>query len=197
MATIHFLNVKEGDCSVIKHNSGRVSVIDVCNAKPPDSEESKFEMLVVEAAIRSVPGNFQQKKYPVNPIAYFRGHGVSSIFRYIQTHPDMDHMDGIKVLFGEFSPLNFWDTDNQKEMSDDSWLSSPYDRADWQFYKNLRDTKPDSDPRRLALLAGARAEYYNSEGGDGLSILAPTQELVDAANSSKVDPIIKTARGLN
>ena len=36
MATIHFLNVKQGDCSVISHNSGRVTVIDVCNAKSLD-----------------------------------------------------------------------------------------------------------------------------------------------------------------
>ena len=32
MATIHFLNVKEGDCSIIEHNSGHKTVIDVCNA---------------------------------------------------------------------------------------------------------------------------------------------------------------------
>ena len=184
MATIHFLNVKEGDCSAIKHNSSRVSVIDVCNAKQPETEESKFEMLVSEAATRSAPGNLQQKKYPVNPVAYLRDHGISSIFRYIQTHPDMDHMDGIKVLFDEFSPQNFWDTDNQKEMSDDSWATSPYERADWEFYKDLRDTDPRTDPKRLTLLAGTKAEYYNHEGGDGLHILSPTQALVDAANNS-------------
>ena len=34
MATIHFLNVKDGDCSVIEHNSGHVTVIDVC-MRPP------------------------------------------------------------------------------------------------------------------------------------------------------------------
>lgn len=185
MATIHFLNVKEGDCSVIKHYSGRVSVIDVCNAKSSESEESKFEMSLAKAATRRVPGNFQQKNYPVNPIAYLHDHGVASIFRYIQTHPDMDHMDGIKVFFNEFSPLNLWDTENEKEMSDDSWSSSPYQRADWEFYKNLRDTDPNIDPKRLTLLAGARGECYNKKGGgDGLYILAPTQELVDTANEN-------------
>lgn len=29
MATLHFLNVKEGDCSIIEHASGRVTVMDV------------------------------------------------------------------------------------------------------------------------------------------------------------------------
>ena len=183
MAVIHFLNVNEGDCSVIKHNSGRVTVIDVCNAKAPETDESKEAMFLVEAATR-VSGNFQQKKYPVNPVAYLQDHSIAGIFRYIQTHPDMDHMDGIKVLFSEGGPANFWDTENRKEMSDDSWATSPYDRADWEFYKNLRDTDPDTDPKRLTLLAGAKGEYFNHEGGDGLYILAPTQELVDAANDS-------------
>lgn len=106
MATIHFLNVKAGDCSIIKHNSGHITVIDVCNAKPV---EAFTEVVLAELAKaeRGISGNFQQKKYPVNPIGYMRDHGMSSIFRYIQTHPDMDHMDGNEALFDEFSPLNF------------------------------------------------------------------------------------------
>ena len=35
--SFHFLNVKDGDCSVIEHGSGHVSVIDVCNARKPDN----------------------------------------------------------------------------------------------------------------------------------------------------------------
>ena len=58
MSTIHFLNVKEGDCSVIEHNSGRVTVIDVCNATAADTQESRSAMLLAKAAAR-VPGNFQ------------------------------------------------------------------------------------------------------------------------------------------
>lgn len=191
MATIHFLNVKQGDCSVIKHNSGHVTVIDVCNAKPTDVQTEK---LITEMAKseRGISGNFQQKKYPVNPISYLQEHSISSIFRYIQTHPDMDHMDGIKHLFGKFRPLNFWDTDNTKKIDDSSWENSPYNEEDWKFYKDLRDTKPCHDPKRLALLAGGRGQYWNvsddgSSGGDGLQILAPTQKLVDSANEANQD----------
>ena len=191
MATIHFLNVKQGDCSVINHNSGHITVIDVCNAKPPDvlTEESTAKTAQLEMGVR---GNFQQKKYPVNPISYLQDHNITSIFRYIQTHPDMDHMDGIEALFDEFRPANFWDTDNKKEMNDSSWENSPYSEDDWKFYKNLRDTKPSTDPKRLALLAGAKGQYWNvgndgSSGGDGLYILAPTQELIDSANEANDD----------
>ena len=47
----------------------------------------------------SASGNHQQKNYPVNPIQYLKDFGVSTIFRFILTHPDMDHMDGMKSLF--------------------------------------------------------------------------------------------------
>ena len=191
MATIHFLNVKEGDCSIIEHNSGHTTMIDVCNAKPVEPvEEALIETMAKSE--RGISGNFQQKKYPVNPISYMKDHGISSIFRYVQTHPDMDHMDGIEALFDEFSPTNFWDTDNTKGMQASSWEGSPYRGSDWSFYKHLCDTGPDHDPRRLTLFSGARGHYYNrgSDGtgwGDGLHVLAPTEELVATANEADHD----------
>src|SRR2546427_350820 len=175
MATLHYMNVKEGDCSIIQHNSGRVTVIDVCNAKRDDT---LVEGLIAALAkgVRGIGGNYQQKKYPVNPISYLRHHGVSSVFRYIQTHPDMDHLDGIQAFFEDFSPLNFWDTDNEKEIRTSSWVESPYNEQDWRFYKYLRDGKPNNGPKRLALLSGALGQFWNvdydgSGGGDGLQIL--------------------------
>ena len=82
MATIHFLNVNDGDCTVIKHNSGHVAVIDVCNAKTPELPMEAMSATLAKAE-RGITGNFQQKKYPVNPISYMHDHGISSIFRYI------------------------------------------------------------------------------------------------------------------
>ena len=191
MAKIHFLNVNQGDCSIIEHNSGRTTVIDVCNAKPGESrlEEQIATMGESEQGIR---GNFQQKKYPVNPICYMNERGIASIFRYVQTHPDMDHMDGIEALFWEFSPTNFWDTANAKKMRASSWGTSPYRESDWIFYKNLRDTDPNDDPKRLTLYSGACGQYYNrgtdgAQGGDGLYVLAPTKALLDAANEGDED----------
>ena len=184
MATIHFLNVKEGDCSIVQHDSGRVTVIDVCNAKPSTSSESQEERQLLKSASDSVGGNFNQKAYPVNPITYLQDHDVTSIFRYVQTHPDMDHMDGIKALFDEFPPENFWDTDNNKEIDTSSWNGSPYSKDDWECYKNLRDTDPDDNPKRLALLAGAEGQFWHCEGGDAITILAPTKDLVAKADDT-------------
>ena len=190
MATIHFLNVRDGDCAVIEHNSGHITVIDVCNAKTKESPMVPLlATLELAQTERGITGNFQQKKNPVNPISYMRNHDISSIFRYIQTHPDMDHMDGITALFQAFSPLNFWDSDNTKEMPSSAWDSSRYSKEDWEFYKRLRDAKPQDDPKRLTLLSGVRGQFWNigedgSKRGDGLHVLAPTKSLVDAANEA-------------
>jgi hypothetical protein len=33
MAKIHFLNVDEGDCSIIEHDNGKITMIDICCGK--------------------------------------------------------------------------------------------------------------------------------------------------------------------
>ena len=188
MPTIHFLNVNQGDCSIIEHYSGHKTVIDVCNAKPVEPLQEAL-MAKMSEAERGITGNFQQKEYPVNPISYMRDHGINNIFRYVQTHPDMDHMDGIDALFDEFSPTNFYDTDNTKEMPSSEWEGSSYRESDWKFYKWLRDTNPQTKPKRLTLYSGNRGPYRTENwegkgGGDGIRILAPTPELVAAANKA-------------
>ena len=189
MSRIHFLNVNQGDCSIIEHNSGHVSVIDVCNATPTDVAVQRSALRTFAEQHPSVRGDFNQREHLVNPIAYLREHNIRGIWRYILTHPDMDHMDGIKALFDEYPPVNFWDTDNNKEMDASSWATSPYNQEDWELYKALRDINPRNDPKRLALLCGASGSYYNQNengdsGGDGIQILAPTQQLIDDANES-------------
>lgn len=192
MPTIHFLNVKEGDCIVVEHYSGNKTVIDVCNARPID-DVAEAQIARQALSDLSVGGNFQQKRYPVNPISYFRDRGWSSrVFRFVLTHPDMDHLDGVKAFFESYRPINFWDTDNSKQMDVGSWNGSQYSETDWEFYKRLRESDPDSDPKRLTLLSGQHGQYYNEgeggeAGGDGLFILAPTEELVKNANDADDD----------
>lgn len=186
MGIFHFLNVLDGDCSIIQHPSGHATVVDVCNA----SVESIAERLVKEALAKALVdkekagGNYAQKRSPANPIEYLRGLGVTNIFRFILTHPDMDHMDGIHALFTQFAPANFWDTDNAKKT--DFGEGSPYREEDWLFYKDLRDRESATSPKRLVLYSGAHGQYYNRNedgkgGGDGLHVLAPTKELVSIA----------------
>jgi competence protein ComEC len=241
MAVIHFLNVNQGDCSWIKHNDGKITVLDVCNAyketaynsnitslgllaglskmdkkdepatvglqglsriySPKNSiglwnslgdlaykDVNSFGMLGLSAiqtrtALLEKPRkNFNQKAEPENPIRYLKKHGVYKVFRFILTHPDMDHMDGIRDFFEEFQPDNFWDIDNEKEID---VFKNQQAKDDWIFYGKLRDKKIER-VRRLTLYDGAEGKYYNEDeygnsGGHGLYILAPSNELVREA----------------
>ena len=190
MPTLHFLNVGQGDCTWIKHGDGKNTVIDICNGRDtltrPALQEYLRESIQMDAARKGLRGNFRQKDYPVNPVQYLKDFGETSLFRFILTHPDMDHMDGIRELFREFSPINFWDTNNTKEL--DRFDEARYAIEDWRFYKSLRDGQPTSDPTRLTLFSGSTGPYYNrgengASGGNGLQILAPTPELVANANA--------------
>lgn len=189
MPIVHFLNVKNGDCSIIKHYSGHITVIDVCNATEVTALSEKIERLHEAGAAmeKGVNGNFNQKKHPVNPILYMRERDLASVFRFILTHPDMDHMGGIEAFFEAMAPTNFWDTDNtaEKDFGDDG--NGGYSEDDWSFYKGLRDGKPQSNPKRLALYSGSHGQFYNEgetpkSSGDGLYILAPTSELLLSGN---------------
>lgn len=131
--------------------------------------------------------NFNQKAYPVNPINYLKKFGITSVFRFVLTHPDMDHMDGIKDFFEEFKPLNFIDTDNTKEIEFNN--QSPYREDDWKFYKTLRNSNIQGGSKRLCLYSGDSGAFrtmnlYGNPPGDAFYVLAPTQELVKEANKS-------------
>ena len=185
MPKIHFLNVNQGDCSIIEHHSGRLTMIDVCNAKPIEAYAEAVKKIGA-ASEKGVLGNFNQKKYPVNPIAYMKERGWTDIFRFVLTHPDMDRMDGIEELFRQYSPTNFWDTDNTE--SKDDFSDGRYSEDDWNFYLSLRNGNPQSNPKRLTLHSGSVGQYFNRNennepGADGLHILAPTAELVTQANA--------------
>lgn len=187
--SFHFLNVNDGDCSIIKHGtSGHVSVIDVCNARKVTTQRVASEMLkAVTDARTKEGGNYWQKANPDNPIEYLKKFGEQSVFRFALTHPDMDHMDGIKDFFVAFDPTNFYDTNNTKTMG--SFQGSPYRQEDWQFYQNMRDTKPQSNPKRITLYSGDngiyRAKDWNgTPPGDAFYTLAPTPHLIEQANAN-------------
>ncbi|HOO49959.1 MAG TPA: hypothetical protein PLK94_01575 [Alphaproteobacteria bacterium] len=196
MARFHFLNVKNGDCSIIEHNSGHVSVIDICNARLPRNEKdlsySETLNLLFEgsqlAKDSQARKNYWQKAHPENPIAYLSKHGIDQIFRLAITHPDMDHIDGLVDLFEYSKPWNYYYTANKKEM-DDEWKESPYREEDWKLYKSLRDNPPESDPKAIRLYSGDTGIYRrkNWDGdppGDAFFTLAPTPQLVTDANKT-------------
>jgi len=188
MAVIHFLNVLEGDCNIIEHDSGRLTMIDISNAyNDIDTEEEKTVQTSKEREERrlrtQVPTgkiNYKQKETPDNPILYLRKLiKPTEIFRFIITHPDMDHIDGIKDLYDEYFVRNTWDTDNKKEL-DLEHFGGGYNKDDWKFYKEIRDGK-FTKTTRLTYFDENNCLYWNQ---DNVKILAPSRKLLKDAIES-------------
>jgi competence protein ComEC len=191
MSYIHFLNVLEGDCNIIQHDSDRTTVIDVSNAS--NETETAAEKRVRTSKEREemrnrtkVPSNkkdYKQKLTPDNPITYIKDKlKLSSIFRFIITHPDMDHLDGVRDLFDEFQIQNTWDTANNEEKDETNFFAG-YNVEDWQFYKRLRGGEI-ATTKRLELHSGNENDFWIK---DYLKILAPLPALVDSANEEGGD----------
>lgn len=204
--TIDFLNVGHGDCTVIEHDS-RLTMVDVSNARTPEGneipEEPEWDEIKALAAARGIStvdilvkaklAKFGWDEYYrsllVDPYAWFNNeYSGRTVHRYVQTHPDMDHMQGLAQFFlwESVELINFWDVANNKEIAKEDCDGSPYDYVDWIAYQALRrgqvlknDEFVDSH-KVLKLLAGAEADFYTP---DGITILNPTQEVIDSANS--------------
>ena len=183
MAEIHVLNVGQGDCIIFKSNKGHVSIFDICGGNLPyDEQTEQIESLLKAVALK---GNYQMCKHPTNPIKFLKEQlRPSEIFRFILSHPDMDHMDGFNNLFDEYNVLNFWDSGIRKQKPDFS--ENKYDEQDWDRYVKVRDKQ-----ERITIVyprAGSKGKYYNMDdgggGGDFVSIYAPNKELIDAANDN-------------
>ncbi len=168
----HFLNVGNGDCSIIEHSSGRISVIDI--------NKGQSNLLNTHNTLDESGGNYNQKEKPEHPIKYldnlFNSKFSSilngkTITRFILTHPDLDHMRGIKNLFDNFDVSYFWDTENKKDIND---FSTDQDKQDWRFYKKIRENYKSSFLYRFD-----DCEYCKE---DGITILSPTKKLVKKAN---------------
>ena len=186
MAKIHFLNVDEGDCSIIEHDNGTVSMIDICCGNI--TEKCQVAMPCTES-VNSLSGNFNQKAYPTNPVEYLKRHNIETLFRYIQTHPDMDHMDGLQNLKDSISIWNFWDTENTKKQEfSENGISGRFYKKDWDCYCQLRQSS--TVPKALFYYDGSSNKYYSEDDNgvlkdDYLKILSPTKELLKAAEQAR------------
>ncbi len=187
MPTVHFLNVGEGDCSILQHSSGRVTMIDICGGNLDAKQESQAKMLqrIFESTV-SGGGDYGMRECPTNPVNYCLANGIKNVFRFILTHPDMDHMDGLDNQLTRVSVANFWETGTRKEKPDFS--EGGYKEEDWDSYAAIADRKREGITV-LSHLAGAQFEFANKGepkgGGDYLSIVAPSPALVATANESE------------
>lgn len=174
-------------------------MVDICNSKSLD-KDSKSELLeesgwtdhlmrklYIYGGIGDAPDQVltEMRKYEDlldDPIEVFKNiFPGKSIFRFVLTHPDMDHMAGMYRLFeqeGSIDVVNFWDTENNKP--DPEKTGPHYDPNDWEAYKKIRKTDSEN-PRILNLYGGAKGQFYTE---DGISVLSPAKPLVDECNDS-------------
>ena len=200
---IHFLNVGHGDCTIIQFPSGRLMMIDINNSKtlPDDDVVALADRQGVSPwafrnqFVKAAHGSWEQyyTSLLVDPADYVKRHFPGeSIFRYVQTHPDLDHMGGLfRFFFQERISLeNFWDVEHDKELDEKSFQNCPYDFRDWIAYQLLRlGSAPDrtgairsEQHKVLNLLRGSTGDFWD---GDGVEILSPTVELIEACNAAE------------
>jgi len=119
------------------------------------------------------PIQFMEKTYPGR-----------RLWRFILTHPDLDHMRGITRLYDSIGFDNFWDTQHTKPTPN---YRSNDDKVDWEFYQKLRSGSLGLSPhfytRGDAYFAFARDEQ-GQIGGDCIEILSPTFDLVKMCNGA-------------
>lgn len=187
MVKLHFLNVNQGDCIIIEHSSGRVTVFDICAGNTPSAQG-----ILAEALTRSLSpakGNFRMCDHPTNPLDYLSNKlGVTDIWRFILSHPDMDHLDGFNALLNQFRVLNFWDSGARKKKPDFSNFGG-YKEQDWDRYARVIGGS-ELGTQSLTVRADSRFKYANSDdtfhgSGDQLYILAPDQSLINEGNRTQ------------
>lgn len=193
---LHFLNVGDGDCTIVEFPSGRVMMVDINNSKALDSQsedELREHFQIDQSAykLNKILGidTFAEKGYSIkltDPVDYYKTIlGKKALFRFVCTHPDMDHLSGLYRLHKEeqIHILNLWDSDHSFDKTDEEFNNQTrYDKRDWDTYKELRSSK--SMPRVLWLERHAKAEFYHD---DGIYLLASTKELKKQAQE-KDDP---------
>lgn len=180
--TVHFLNVGHGDCTIVQFPSERIAMIDTNNSRVLD-DETAAELAEIYGykesydiwkglGLKYKETEEYEEEYLTDPVDfYIATYGQDKeIFRFIATHPDMDHLTGLYRLNQEIDILNFWDTKHSVNKSDDpkDWEDTGYDIKDWRTYLKLR--KSESSPKALFLKTGNRSKYYDE---DGVHIWAP------------------------
>lgn len=191
---LHFLNVGHGDCTIVDFPSGHLTMIDVNRSKslPMDDEIAlaRSQGLSLKSFRTAAPGHVSWESYYqsmlVDPAEYLASKFPGRmIFRYIQTHPDMDHMSGLCRIFwqDDVSLANFWDVPNTRTRSEADFDGGRFDWNDWLVYRRMQKGLVQDGDEHVVINAtqGDRRNYWN---GDGISILSPTSGLISESNAS-------------
>lgn len=168
MSAIKSISVGNGDMFYIKHGSSNFTIID-CNMDDTNKKEITDEII-------------EESK-------------EKDIIRFISTHPDEDHIHGLKYLDDQIGIANFYCVENQAIKSDET--------EDFKRYCELRD----SEKKAFHIYRECSRCWMNEDdkekkyGSSGIFILWPIvdnqdykEELSNAKDGkspNNISPIIK------
>lgn len=168
----HFLNVGYGDCTIIywpertsgeKQKAERIAMVDLYH----DARREYYEDV-----IQYYKNNFRDS-----------GGSLKPIWRFICTHPHQDHICGLKQLFDKsgISIYNFWDLEHKFEP--ENFDGHDTHEEDWDKYKGIRQGN-DNGPTIIRAIRGEVRKYWDE---DRITILSPSQEMIDDVHKPKED----------
>ena len=169
MSKIKSFSVGDGDMFYIDHGSDNFSIIDC--ALPNDDYEKSNDILEEIKQIKDRSG----------------------ITRFISTHPDQDHIRGLKELDDKINILNFYCVKNNATKEDET--------IDFEHYCSLRD----SEKKAFYLYKGCMRKWMNQtcdeRSTSGINILWPIldnehfknalQQANNGESPNNISPIIK------
>lgn len=167
MSIVKSFSVGNGDMFYIKHVSNNFTIIDCCL-----NTENREE--IIDEIITEKTGK--------------------EITRYISTHPDLDHIQGLKYLDDRIAIVNFYCVNNEY-YNDDT--------EDFEKYYSLRD----DTKKAFYIFRGCKRKWMNQDdeekkyGSSGINILWPItdnddflcalQSANDGGSPNNISPIIK------
>lgn len=134
---------------------------------------------LVEAAVR------KEEQLLDDPIDWFKERYGTSMHRFILSHPDMDHLSGIRRLLGrarEIEITNFWDYDHTRKRQESDFPTKA-GWLDWRWYMGFhKNAQWDGIewPKRIQPLRGDTGNYWTD---DSIEILSPTKPLISDCNA--------------
>ncbi len=169
MSIVKSLSVGEGDMFYIKHGSDNFTVIDCC------FDDNNKEEIVDELVRES------------------KNKGIT---RFISTHPDEDHIQGIKYVNSRWGITNFYCVKNEATKDDET--------ESFQEYCNLRD-----GDKAFYIYKDCSRRWMNQSdderGSSGINILWPETDnesfkeqlnlVKDGKSPNNISPIIKYSCG--
>jgi competence protein ComEC len=134
------LHFLDSDCTIIEHPSGNLTMVDMGTTGETD------------------------------PVDYYRQHfWPRQLFRFIATHPDMDHISGLTRLADAVSVANFWYV--APNVPKDDFEGSAYDQEDWLTFQKLVHGRLSACP--VSPKSGQTGHFWTD---DNIHIWAPSVE---------------------